>query len=406
MNIEQSKKAIKFALKIGRTPNLIGLHGEGKSSVVKQLAKEMGMHYKEFRTGQAADAGDLTGLPEFMDVTDIDENGKEYTYKVTNFVLPDWFPRKPNTLVFFDEVNRGAKDILNGVFEAILDLSMKGIKMPKGCGLVSAMNPPTGNYSGTIDFDDAAFQDRFVHIKFQPAFQEFYSYQNAKYPGSGFLAFLQEDEKMLRDQNLEGFDLSFVKPSPRSWESVFALEQMYDNKEMDRSLFMEMTMGIVGLEATTAGMTYKDTHVGSIKGKDIIENYHTGEVRARLLAAVKKNRTDIVGNAIQEIDELFKERGSKGLNKQEGLNVIAVSKDVIPEQTYTLLTIVAQNHDCCSNVEGMEGTCDDDRGLLNNDELIAVLDKTKAAREKAAKAAEKNKAKKSKKEVETEEIPF
>jgi hypothetical protein len=400
LDIKSTKLAIKFALKIGRTPNLIGLHGEGKSSVVKQLAKEMGYHYKEFRTGQAADAGDLTGLPEFYNVTDIDENGKEFTYKVTNFVLPDWFPRKPNTLVFFDEVNRGAKDILNGVFEAILDLSMKGIPMPKGCGIASAMNPPTENYSGTIDFDDAAFQDRFLHIKFQPRFEEFYGYQKGKFPNSGLLAYLQEDTKMLRDQSLESFDLNFVKPSPRSWESVFALEQMYDAGEMDRSLFMEMMMGMVGLEATTAGMTYKDTHVGSIKGKDIIESYHKEEVSSRVKAAVKKNRTDIIGNAIQEINELFKARGSKGLNKQEGLNVIAVCKDLSPEQTYTLLTIVANNHECCNNVEGMEGTSDDDRGLLNNDDLVAVLDKTKAAREKAAKAQEKRASKAKKNETE------
>lgn len=385
MNIEQSKLAIKMALKIGRTPNLVGLHGEGKSSVVKQLVKEMGYNYREFRTGQAADAGDLTGLPQFK----MHEKGYEYT----DFVLPHWFPREENTIVFFDEVNRGAKDILNGVFEAILDLSMKGIPMPKGCGIVSAMNPPTGNYSGTIDFDDQAFQDRFIHIKFQPSFQEFHSYQRQKYAGSGLLAYLQEDSKMIRDPNLEAFDLSYVKPSPRSWEAAFAFEELYDKGEMDRSLFMELLMGTVGFEAATASLTYKDTHVGSIKGKDLLENYHTGEIRSRLLTAVKKGRTDIVGNSLQEINELFKEYKERGLKKQEGENVISLARDLSPEQMYTLLSMIAQNHDCCLNVEGMEGTSDDDKGLLGNDELIAVLDKTKAAREKAAKAQAKKKAK-------------
>ena len=405
MNIKDTKEALRIARLLGVTLNLIGPHGEGKSSVVKQYSKENNMHYTEFRTGQAADAGDLTGLPEFMDITDIDENGKEFTYKVTNFVLPAWFPRKPNTVVFFDETNRGAKDILNGVFEAILDLSMKGIPMPKGTQIVAAMNPPTGDYSGTIDFDDKAFQDRFVHISFKPTFGEFYQYQNNKYPSSGFLSFLQEDDKMLRSGSLESFTLDFIIPSPRSWETAFKLEQLYDNGKVSKSLFRELMMGIVGLEAATAAITYKDTHVGSIKGKDILENYHTGEIRSRVVKAVEKGRTDIIGNSLQEINELFKEYKERGLKKQEGENIIALARDLSPEQTYTLLSMIAQNHDCCLNVEGMEGTSDDDRGLLGNDELIAVLDKTRAAREKAAKAAEKAKAKNaSKKEVVAEEL--
>ncbi len=157
MNVKQAKAAIIAARLIGRTPNFIGLHGTGKSAVVKQACEEMGMHYKEFRTGQAADASDLTGLPQFK----FDDKNREYT----NFVLPDWFPREENTMIFFDEINRGAKDILNGAFEAVYDLSMKGIKMPAGCMVVSACNPPTDDYSGTIDFNDSAFADRFSRLK-------------------------------------------------------------------------------------------------------------------------------------------------------------------------------------------------------------------------------------------------
>lgn len=404
MDIKSTKSALRIARKLGVTLNLISAHGEGKSSVVRQYAKEDKMNYREFRTGQAADAGDLTGLPEFNMVNAIDVDGSELVYKVTDFVLPAWFPRQKNTVVFFDEVNRGAKDILNGVFEAILDLSMKGIPFPEGCQVVAAMNPPTGDYSGTIDFDDKAFQDRFVHVSFKPTFQEFYSYQNAKYADSGFIAFLQEDDKMLRCGNLESFGLDFVIPSPRSWETAFKLERLFDNGELDRSLFMEMMLGIVGPTATTAAMTYKDTHVGSIKGKDLIENYHTGEIRSRLLKAVQKGRTDIVGNSLQEVNELFGARKAVGLNEQEGMNVVALARDLSPEQGYTLLSMIANNHECCSNVVGMPET-DEGSGLLANDDLIAIIEKTKVAREKASKAAEKAKAKKAKKE-EPSEVPF
>lgn len=394
MNIDQTKKALKIARELGVTLNLIGPHGIGKSSVVKQYAAEEGLHYHEFRTGQAADAGDLTGLPEFQ----VHELG----HKFTDFILPAWFPRQENSVVFFDEVNRGAKDILNGVFEAILDLSMKGIKMPKGTQIVAAMNPPNEDYSGTVDFDDKAFQDRFVHVNFKPTFQEFYSYANGKYPTSGFLAYLQEDTKMLQHGDLQAVDLSFVIPSPRSWETALKLEKIYDKGNCDKALFMELMMGIVGLTATTAAVTFKETHVGSIRGSDLIENYHTGEIRSRLLAASKKNRTDIIGNAIQEIKEEFEKR--KGLSNQEGLNVIAVVADLNAEQAYTLCTIIASAHECCSNVEGMPGDSEG-AGLLGSDELVALMQKTLKAREKAMKAAEKRKKKEEVVE-ESEEVSF
>lgn len=405
MNIRDTKEALRIARLLGVTLNIIGPHGEGKSSVVKQYAKENGMNYTEFRTGQAADQGDLTGLPQFKLMKSIDSDGSDLEYEYTDFVLPAWFPRKKNTVVFFDEVNRGAKDILNGVFETILDLSMKGIPLPEGCQVVSAMNPPTSDYSGTIDFDDKAFADRFLHIKFQPQFSEFYSYQNAKFAGSGFLAFLQEDDKMIRSVG-ESYTLDFVTPSPRSWETAFKLEQMFDRGEVNRGLFREMMFGIVGATATDAALTYKETHVSSIKGKDVIEQYHSNEVKDRVKAAVKKGRTDIIGNMIQEINEELGQR--KSLTNQEGKNLIAVCGDLNPEQTYTLCTMFtnAQNHECCNNVEGFPVT-EEGGGLLGSDELIEILAKTTKAREKAHKEMEKAKAKKSKKKEETEEeVPF
>ena len=403
MNIKETFKALEICRKLGVTANLISTHGEGKSSVVKQYAKQAGMNYTEFRTGQAADAGDLTGLPEFMVMDQYDSQGNKIgEYKVTNFVLPAWFPRLENTVVFFDEVNRGAKDILNGVFEAILDKSMKNIAMPNGCQIVAAMNPPTDDYAGTIDFDDKAFQDRFVHIKFAPTFGEFREYMNTKYSGSGFLEFLGENDKLLRSPKLQDFSLGFVIPSPRSWETAFKLEQIYDNGCVDKALFLELMMGIVGSEASLAAMNYKETHVGGIKGVDLLENFHTDAVKKKLDQVMNKGRTDIVGNALLDIGEEFKNR--KGLSNQEAQNVIALSKALSknPEQQYTLLQFVISNmSNCTGNCEGFE-VDGDGRGLGHSKELVAVMQKTLKAREEAAKEMEKAKAKKSKnKEPET-----
>lgn len=405
MKIKDTIEALKVARKIGVTLNLIAEHGVGKSSVIKQYAKEMGMQYKEFRTGQAADAGDLTGLPEFAEITDIDENGKEFTYKVTNYVLPEWFPRKPNSLIFFDEANRGAKDILNGIFEVILDMSMKGIPLPKGCQVVSAMNPPTEDYSGTLDFDDKAWLDRFVHVKFAPDFAEFREYQNSKYQGSGFLEYLGEDNRMLQGTT-EFFEVgSLVTPSRRSWETAFKMEQLFDNGEMSEGVFFELLMGTVGMEAANAALNYKKTQVKALKATEIIESYKKGDIRDRVAKAIEKDRTDLIGTALQDIDAEFAKR--KSLSNVEANNLIDFAKDLskAAEQQYTFLTLVIKHmNGCTGECEGFE-VLEGGKGLGHSVEMVKVIEKTRVAREKAGQEMEKAKAKKAKAK-ETEEVPF
>lgn len=401
MNIKDTIATLRIARELGVTVNLIAAHGEAKSSTVKQYAKDEGMNYSEFRTGQAADAGDLTGLPEFEMVTDIDANGNKNEYKVTNFVLPAWFPRKENTVVFFDEVNRGAKDILNGVFEAILDLSMKGIPMPKGCQMITAMNPPTSDYSGTLDFDDKAWLDRFVHVKFQPTHAEFLDYYRGKFGNSAFVEFLADQDGMIRHKG-EQFEVGdLVTPSPRSWETALKLEQLFDAGQVSESVFNEFLYGTIGTTASLAANSFKKTHVKSIKGVDLIEKYNVKKVRESLLNAMAKGRTDMLGQALTEINEEFKAR--KGLSDKEALNIIEIVRDLSKsaEHQQTLVTMIAHNQNCTNNCKGFE-TVDGGQGLAYSKELLEIRRPVFEARAKAQEEMEKAKAKKEKKE----EVPF
>lgn len=363
---------------------MIGKHGLGKSSVVAQWCAENGYEMVDVRLGQMADAGDIIGLPEFHS----DENGK-----YTKYVLPDFFPRKPKTVIFLDEINRASKDLLQAVFELIYDKRLKGVNLPADCHIIAASNPATDDYA-VLDFSDSAFQDRFVHLEFSPSEKEFIDYMRdyKGFAASGFLAYLQEDPRMMDDANLQGIDMSFIKPSRRSWDAAFQIEKIYDEGKMDKNMLMSIVSGIVGATATIAAIAFKESHVGSINPVEVLDGYHTGEIRSRVVTTVKKGRTDLIGDLIQNMDKEFKEREKSGLTNQQGLNIISLAKDLTPEQTYALLTVIAQNHNCCNNVEGMDGGGNpDEAGLLNNDDLISVLTKTREAREKAGKAKLKKK---------------
>ena len=189
MNITQLKESLPFLIKSGLVPNIIGKHGIGKSSVIAQYAKENGYSFHPFFLGQMSDTGDLLGLPEF----DRDLNGKAVS---TNFIHPAKLPKKPRSILFFDELNRASKDLLQAIFQLALEGTIHDYTLPADSAIIMAMNPATDDYS-VLDFADKAFADRFVHINLDPTHEEFHSYMCSKYGDSSVSDFLRQQTKLL-----------------------------------------------------------------------------------------------------------------------------------------------------------------------------------------------------------------
>jgi hypothetical protein len=322
--------------------------------------------------------------------------------KYTKYVLPDLFPRAPKTVIFLDEINRSSKDIIQGIFELVLDKSLKGNPMPADCHVIAASNPSTDDYS-VMDFSDAALQDRFIHIKFTPTEQEFFDFARGSYPSSAALAFLQENKKSLSDGKLQSFSLDFVTPSRRSWfDGVMALESMYDNGKLSKDVFFEMVYGLVGTTTGQAYKTYKETHVGSLKAADVMADYT--KVRPDFMKVKSKGRTDILGNLLSDFDAEFKQR--KQLTLDEANNIIDCMEDMDPERAYSLGTIIIQNSECTKNVvipKGVKSEMDTD-GLLNSDRLEKLFVKVKKLREEGKKEIEEAKTGKGRKKKTEEEL--
>jgi hypothetical protein len=375
MKIDQVKQSIGAIFAIGRTPHLIGHHGLGKSSVVYQWAEENGYKVSERRLGQMADAGDLIGLQEF--IRDAKNNATH-----TKHVLPDWFPREENTIVFLDEVNRSHKDLLQAVFELVYDKSLAGVKLPKNCHVVAASNPATDDYS-VLDFSDSAFQDRFVHIMFTPTKEEWLSYGRAKGFASSVVDFIAEFPQYLENSDLQAFDLSFVKPSRRSWEAIAKLE----TQPMDESLRLEVTMGIIGMEAAQTYRTFKQTYAKTIKVEDILADY--SKVRSDLLKIVKADRNDLLGIMTAEMKDTLEKR--KSLKKSEGLNILELAKDLPAEHVFSMLKAI-QTLESFQKIEGEE-----DNFLSNHPDLDTIFEKAAKTRKEAMSTIEKKKKEKTSK---------
>ena len=267
MNITQLKQSLPFLTKAQLVPNIIGKHGIGKSSVVSQYAKENGYTFHPFFLGQMSDNGDLLGLPEF----DRDKSGKALS---VSFIHPAKLPKKPRSILFFDELNRASKELLQAIFQLALEGTLHDYTLPEDSAIIMAMNPATDDYS-VLDFADKAFADRFVHINLDPTHEEFHTYMSSRYDTSTVSDFLKQQTKLLEETDLQAVSLDFVKPSRRSWDRLQKLELT----GMPENLFREAGMGIVGTAAMIAYSSWKETQVKIIEGKEFSLNQYKVLIR-------------------------------------------------------------------------------------------------------------------------------
>lgn len=141
------------AAEVGKlqTPVCIwGLHGIGKTEIVRDLARRKGYGFSYIAPAQFEEMGDLLGMPT------IDGN-------TTVFRAPDWVPRekKPGILLI-DDVNRADDRILRGIMQLLQNYELVSWSLPQGWQIVLTANPDGGDYSVT-PMDDAMLT-RMMHI--------------------------------------------------------------------------------------------------------------------------------------------------------------------------------------------------------------------------------------------------
>lgn len=392
MNITQLKKSLPFLIESGLVPNIIGKHGIGKSSVIAQYAKENGYSFHPFFLGQMNDTGDLLGLPEF----DRDSEGRATG---TRFIHPEKLPRNSRSILFFDELNRASKDLLQAIFQLALEGTIHDYTLPKDSAIIMAMNPATDDYS-VLDFADKAFADRFVHINLDPTHEEFHDYMNSKYSSSNISEFLKQQTKLLEEEDLHQVSLDFVKPSRRSWDRLQKLE----NTGMPENLFREAGMGIVGTTAMVAYASWKESRVKILNGKQILDEY--GKVKGEFLSYFKNlqtgelldnPRTDIVSTVCSSVSDEFKKLlVDDSLTKEQVINLVEFLKDSPIENCYALLLGVSNLSNFSTNELVREL-------LLHNNDVIERVREAKIAKKTYLEQEAKRK---NKSEEEEDTAPF
>ena len=345
MNATNTKLMLNLALKANDSVLINGKHGIGKTSVVKQFAKENDMHLETLILS-LKDPSDLLGMPY------IDESG---TNKRTQFAEPDWFQKiidkawpeefeysdlefydygfkdfvnsselniaekihrkdfnnlyssyykeqdnilnltkeqynvsckkSKNSVIFLDELNRALLDTRQCSLQLVLEKELHSHKLPFVKGqrtfICAAVNPPDLYQTDELDI---ALLDRFLIINMTLDAEDWIKYSKGEVQ-EVILDFISENPDKLHymQKNNEN------SATPRSWEQLSA----YLSLDIEDNVILEGTIsGKLGNEVGSEFYVYYRHHANIMKIEDIVQKVH--EFRDKDIQEISLELKDIL----------------------------------------------------------------------------------------------------------------
>ena len=268
-NIKEMTKIIEFTNP--KQPILLeGIHGIGKSEVVKQIFEKKGFDVITLFLGQSSDAGDIIGLPKI-----ITDESTGYIY--TDFCPPKWWPTDMNGkyIIFLDELNRGRPEIMQCVMDMVLNRKLNGRELPKNTWIIGAMNPDDESGFYQVSELDPAFLDRWNRYKFIPSKEDwiYWAIKNKVHKHViGYIAKNTHDLDPETNPN-ENAKITAIQPSRRTWERVSNNIKLMEKKSLDLEVLSNMLMGMVGPSVTGKFINYIKTDGKGITAPAVILNY-------------------------------------------------------------------------------------------------------------------------------------
>ena len=208
---------------------LWGAPGVGKSSLVHEVAEQLGVGFIDLRLVQL-DAVDLRGLPYTVD--DPDCPGK----KKFSFAAPTHLPTSGRGIMFLDELPQAQPIVQNAASELVLDRRIGDYKFPDGWIIVAAGNRRTDR-AATNEIP-AHLKNRFSHVEIDPKFSDWAKWAAMpKAQGGGeieprLLAFLTSNQGRLNQFQPD----QVASATSRTWEFVSHILKTVQDKKARNAL--------------------------------------------------------------------------------------------------------------------------------------------------------------------------
>ena len=257
MRSSQVTLAIKTCLLADQPVMLHGSPGAGKSQVVKQVTKELGMGFIDVRLSQL-DPVDLRGVPSI-----------DQAAQMTTWNPPDFLPRTeamggkhPDTgVLFLDEINSAAQGTAAAAYQLVLDRRLGDYELPEGWRIVAAGNRSTDR--ALVNEMSTALKNRFSHLDYEVNNDDWTQWAFGNEIHESVIGFLRFQPMLLNEfeeRNQTAEEKNRVKKlknakafgTPRSWEFVSNIMKTNPPKEIE----FELIAGTVGEGAAASFFAY------------------------------------------------------------------------------------------------------------------------------------------------------
>ena len=220
-----------------------GAPGVGKSQIVKQVAEELGIGFIDVRLAEM-DAVDIRGLPS------VDNDKHSMTWNP-----PDFWPRLPDSkgILFLDEIVSCDRSIQVAAYELILDRKLGDMyRVPDGWYICAAGNRVEDR--AVAMSMSSALANRFMHVELAENCDDWVKWAINEGINPSVVGYIRYRPEMLH--HMEGENLEYGWPSPRSWEKVSHMVDIMEKTNAKKTTIKKIVFGLVGPGAGSEFMEF------------------------------------------------------------------------------------------------------------------------------------------------------
>lgn len=259
---------------------LHGRHGIGKSEIVKQAAKQLGIEIIKLDLS-LLETPDLVGMPYIKD-------GR------TGFAPPDFLPG-PSThgILMIEEINRAPRYMQAPCLELLTERRLHSYPLPPGWVPCGAINPAADGY--WADELDPALLSRFLNVTVVADVTEWVAWAGEAGVHAKVIGFVQASPDVFNDP----------AANPRAWEycSKFLIEWEKENQNAsrDEQVLLTALAGFVGSKWAVAFHRVYTGKVRALEAAEIVKDYpvHRSVVRGW----VRQCRLDMVESSMKQLQQ-------------------------------------------------------------------------------------------------------
>lgn len=232
-------------------------HGQGKSSVVYQIAKSFNLPIIERRASQMTE-GDLLGLPK----VDGDR---------TEWLPPAWLKTacEEACVLFVDEIDRATIEVRQGFFELTDSRKIAGNFLHKDTLIFAAINGGEHTAQYQVGELDPAELDRWVVFDLEPSVEDWLTWAKQEV-NEVVWDFINSNHNLLEHQG--NFEPNKVYPSRRSWHRFSNVVKKGNFLEAGKPspVLYNIASGFLGIETAIAFNDFVKNYQAVVTWENII----------------------------------------------------------------------------------------------------------------------------------------